>query len=101
MIFQDNSANQISSPLMLLMITLCSLFLLNQAMDLMLSNNFVNDQYTQLSQEKMALNYEKKSLEVDLDKLYLDRAEGANESLQSSNVKKIELIKKLSRWSEL
>lgn len=68
-------------------------------MDLMLMNNYVNDEYSKLSHEKRTLNYERKSLEVYMDRMYLSDEASHNANLEASDVKKIELINKLKDWS--
>lgn len=69
-------------------------------MDLMLMNNFINDEYSKLSHEKRVLNNEKKSLEVYIDKMYLSDKVSNNSDLETSDVKKIQLINKLKDWSD-
>ena len=62
-------------------------------------NNFVNNEYSKLYSLKRNLNHEKKSLEVNLDKMNLSDSEKKDSKLESSDVKKIELINKLEDWS--
>lgn len=99
MIFQNNKSQTISSPLMLCIVTFCSLIIFHKSMDLMLMNNYVNDEYSKLSYEKRSLNNERKSLEVYIDKIYLSDATNLDSNLEISDVKKIELINKLKDWS--
>ena len=100
MIFQNHSNQQFSSPLILLVIGVFSLMIFNKSMDLMLLNNYVNDEYSKLTYLKRNLNHEKKTLEVDLDKLYVNNSEDQQVNLEPSDIKKIELINKLKDWSD-
>lgn len=99
MIFQKNNSNSLSSPLTLCVIGFCSLMIFQKSMDVMLMNNFVNNEYSKLYSLKRNLNHEKKSLEVNLDKMNLSDSEKKDSKLESSDVKKIELINKLEDWS--
>ena len=100
MIFENVSSQQMSSPITLVILGFCSLMIFHKSMDLMLMNNYMNNEYSKLSHMKQTLNHEKKSLEVNLDKVYVSNAQGMNVNLESSNVKKIELINKLKDWSD-
>ena len=85
---------------MLFIIGVFSLLIFNKSMDLMLLNNYVNDEYSKLTYLKRNLNHEKKTLEVNLDKLYVDNSEDQQVHLEPSDIKKIELINKLQDWSD-
>ena len=84
----------------LFIIGVFSLLIFNKSMDLMLLNNYVNDEYSKLTYLKRNLNHEKKTLEVNLDKLYVDNSEDQQVHLEPSDIKKIELINKLQDWSD-
>ena len=99
MIFQNNKSQTISSPLMLCIVAFCSCMIFHKSMDLMLMNNYVNDEYSKLSYEERSLNNERKSLEVYIDKMYLSNTTTRNSNLELSDLKKIELISKLKDWS--
>lgn len=100
MIFEHGSSQQMYSPITLCVLGFCSLMIFHKSMDLMLMNNYVNEEYSKLSYQKRTLNHEKKSLEVDLDKVYVYEGDGHDTNLEPSNVKKIELINKLKDWSD-
>ena len=100
MILDNNSTQQVTSPVILIILGFCSLLIFHKSMDLMLMNNYVNDEYSKLSYMKRNLNHEKKSLEVNIDKMYISKSNNSDSKLESSNVKKIELINKLKDWSD-
>lgn len=100
MIWQDSSSYRLSSPVVLLVIAFFSLAMLNQAMSIMLVNNSINDEYSQLNIRKHNLNHERKKLELQLNQMNIARDVSSHDDLVVMDAKKIQMIDRLSHWSK-